>query len=311
MNWRNLPPLSSLRAFAAFADTRNVVAAGAALGVSHAAISQQLRALEVHLAVSLLDRSARHLVLTLQGEQLAQALNNSFSAMISAVEEITGQQDARPLHISVTPTFAASWLMPRLPKFREDHGEVDLMIDPSAQVVSLAPDGIDVAIRYGVGPWPGVDAEMLLQSPMVIVAAPELVGEGPLADLRDLADYPWIEEIGTSEATNWLRRFGVPRAKLGLMQVPGNLMLDGARDGQGIAVTVREFVERDIAAGRLRILHCEEQSDAGYQIVTRPGVLRPSLKAFVVWLRREAREAAALQTNGTEFVGPGPSRGRS
>jgi len=291
MNWRILPPLSALRAFAAFAETRNVTAAGEALGVSHAAISQQLRALEQHLDVTLLDRSGRNLELTTDGGRLTSVLQDVFGDMIEVVEEITGQQATRPLHISVTPTFAASWLMPRLPKFRAIHPNVDLMIDPSANVVSLGADGIDVAVRYGTGPWPGVEAEMLLQSPMVVVAAPSLVGDKPITDLNQLAEYPWLEEFGTSEGTRWLRRFGVSEMTKGMMQVPGNLMLDGARDGQGVAVTVREFVARDVAAGRLRELHVEETPDAGYHVVTRPGVLRQSVKDFVSWLRREAREA--------------------
>ncbi len=297
MNWRNLPPLSALRAFAAFAETRNIVAAGEALGVSHAAISQQLRGLEGHLDVPLLDRSGRSLELTSAGQRLAQALQSGFSGMIDAVEEITGQLEARPIHVSVTPTFAASWLMPRLSKFRAAHPDVDLMIDPSANVVALGADGIDIAIRYGSGPWPGTESEMLLQSPMVVVAAPSLVGERPITDLNELADFPWLEEFGTSESTRWFRRFGVQGMARGLMQVPGNLMLDGARDGQGVAVTVREFVARDIAAGRLRVLHTEETPDSGYHIVTRPGVLRKSVKDFVSWLRREAREAAAAKVS--------------
>ncbi len=291
MEWRNLPPLSALRAFSAFAETRNIVSAGDALGVSHAAISQQLRALESHLDVRLLDRSARNLVLTAAGERLATALHAGFAGMIEVVEEITGQQETRPLHISVTPTFAASWLMPRLPTFRDANPQVNIMIDPSPLVVSLGADGIDVAIRYGTGPWEGVESEMLMQSPMVVVAAPSLVGDQPIEDLNALGKYPWLEELCTSEATNWHRRFGVPRANLGMMQVPGNLMLDGARDGQGVVVTVRDFVARDIAAGRLRELHVEETPGAGYHIVTRPGVQRKWVKAFVAWLRREARES--------------------
>lgn len=292
MEWRNLPPLSALRAFSAFAETASVVAAGEALGVSHAAVSQQLRALEKHLDVALLDRSGRNMTLTAEGERLAKALRQSFGGMIDAVEEITGQQDARPLHISVTPTFAASWLMPCLPKFRAAHADLGLMIDPSPQIVTLGTDGIDIAIRYGIGPWPGVESEMLLQSPMVVVAAPSLIGEGAIPKLSDLAQYPWLEEFGTSETTRWMRRFGAQESKLGLMQVPGNLVLDGARDGQGVAVTVRAFVERDIAAGRLRVLHTEDREGAGYHIVTRNGVQRPAVKAFVKWLRREAAKSS-------------------
>lgn len=287
MRWRNLPPLSALRAFAAFANAGNVVAAGEALGVSHAAISQQLRALEGHLDVALVDRSGRALQLTAAGQTLATALNTGFATMISAAEDITGARDDRPLHISVTPTFAASWLMPRLSDFRRLHPDVDLTIDPSAELVSLSADSVDMAIRYGRGPWPSLENEMLLLSPMVVIGAPSLVGQGVLPDITALAKMPWLEEFGTTESTNWLSQYGMLRpARGGLMQVPGNLLLDGARDGQGVAVTVRAFVERDIAAGRLRVLHQEPVDDKGYHIVVRPGVQRPALKAFVVWLRR-------------------------
>lgn len=287
MRWRNLPPLSALRAFAAFALSGNVVAAGQSLGVSHAAISQQLRALEGHLDVALLDRTGRALQLTPAGETLAAALHAGFATMIAASEEITGARDDRPLHISVTPTFAASWLMPRLSDFRRLHPDTDLTINPSAELVTLAADGADMAIRYGRGPWAGLENEMLLRSPMVVIGAPSLVGQGPLPEIAGLAKLPWLEESGTTESTNWLAQYGMPRPERGgLMQVPGNLLLDGVRDGQGIAATVRAFVERDITAGRLRVLHEDPVDDKGYHIVVRAGVMRPALKSFVTWIRR-------------------------
>lgn len=287
MNWRDLPPLSALRAFAAFAQSGNVVAAGDALGVSHAAISQQLRVLEAHLNVSLLDRKGRALKLTSEGERLASALRGGFALMGEGVAAVTGALDARPLHISVTPTFAASWLMPRLARFRALYPEIDLMIDPTADVVTLSPDGIDLAIRFGRGEWPDLDSTLLWESTMVVVGAPSLVGDTACADLDALARLPWMEEFGDSESTSWLQKHGVTTMTGGMLRVPGNLLIDGARDGQGIAVTVRRFVERDIEAGRLRVLHEEQGGGTGYHIVTRRGVLRAPLKAFVTWLKRE------------------------
>tara|TARA_R110002049_G_scaffold307712_2_gene509091 strand:+ start:63761 stop:64663 length:903 start_codon:yes stop_codon:yes gene_type:complete len=290
MDWRSLPPLSALRAFAAFAQTGNVVAAGAALGVTHAAISQQLRSLEDHLDVALLDRSGRALQLTKAGEQLGKALQSGFATMIEASQQITGAQDIRPLHISTTPSFAVSWLMPRLPKFRALHPDVDLMLNPTPAVVPLASDGIDVALRYGKGHWPGHDVEMLLCSPMVVIAAPALVGTKPITGAAALADLPWLEEYGTNEASRWLADQGVEKSMgRGSIQLPGNLLLDGVRNGQGVAVAVRAFVEADIAAGRLLALMEQEKCDAGYYIVTRPGVQRPVLRDFIRWLRREGR----------------------
>ena len=252
MNWLSLPPLAALRAFAAFAEKRNVVEAGAALNVSHAAISQQLRVLEKHLGVALLDRTGKAMTLTADGEHLARALQLGFGAIEAAVGDLARSGQDRPVHVSLTSSFAASWLMPRLPAFRETHPEVNLILDPTAEIVELRPGGIDIAIRYGPGGWTGVQSEMLLQSPVVIVAAPKLLGEKTSWTPTELARLPWLEEIGTTEATTWLAEHGAgPERGAGRTELPGNLVLDGLRAGQGVTVTVRHFVEPDNKAGRI------------------------------------------------------------
>lgn len=293
MNWSTLPPLSALRAFAAYAQTRSVTQAGAALNVSHAAISQQIRALENHLGLTLLDRGARQASLTPEGETLARALLDGFGAMMTCIEALTGADADRPLQISTTPTLAANWLLPRLPRFHEKHPDISLMIDPSAKVQPLEPGGIDVALRYGNGDWAGLVSELLIASPIVVVAARKLVGDAPITDLADLSVYPWMQELGTSEASDWFTEKGLheslPRV---ISAMPGNLMIEAARQGQGVATVARAFVEHDIAAGRLRLLFQDERKK-GYHVVTRPGAPRPPLRAFLAWLRREATGAVA------------------
>jgi len=295
MEWQALPPLTALRAFAALAETGGTAAAGARLNVSHAAVSQQVKQLEAHLGVALVDRTGRQLRLTAEGRDLADALNLGFGAIARAVETLTGADADRPLQISTTPSFAANWLMPCLSVFRQAHPQIDLMIDPTPRMVTLEPGGIDIALRYGTGHWPGLEAELLFRSPIVAVAAPQLVAGKRIDSPADLADLPWLQEFGTNEASDWLRRRGVVKERAaGLVQVPGNLLLDGLRNGQGVAVTVREWVRQDIAAGRLRLLF-EEDEESGYHIVTRPGVLRPPAKAFVIWLRRQARQTVSCE----------------
>ncbi|WP_294613225.1 LysR family transcriptional regulator [Roseovarius sp.] len=284
-----MPPLTALRAFSALAETGATAAAGAQLNVSHAAISQQVKQLETHLDVALVDRSGRQLVLTAEGQQLADALTLGFGAIARAIEALTGADADRPLQVSATPGFAAQWLMPCLSAFRQAHPQIDLMIDPTPNMVPLEPGGIDVALRYGTGDWPGLEAELLFCSPIVAAAAPSLVEGMKITRPADLVHLPWLQEFGTNEASDWLRRRGVTEARAaGLVQVPGNLLLDGLRNGQGVAVTVREWVKQDIAAGRLVLLF-EDQEDAGYYIVTRPGVLRAPAKAFVKWLKKQAK----------------------
>ena len=139
--------------------------------------------------------------------------------------------------------------MPRLARFRAIHPEIDLMLNATPKRVPLAVGGTDLAIRYGKGGWPGLEAELLLDSPLAVVAAPKLIGEDQITGPASLTRYPWIQELGTSEASNWLIQHGVVDGRAnGLLELPGNLMLDAARDGQGVVVTVRRFIEADIAA---------------------------------------------------------------
>lgn len=180
--------------------------------------------------------------------------------------------------------------MPRLAGFQAEHPGIDMMLSPSPALIDPAPGGIHVAIRYGTGGWKGLDSTPLIPAPVVVVGAPSLF-KGRLPKVpQDLIPYPWLEELGTNETSSWLAAQGLERQQvLSRTQVPGNLMIDGARNGQGIAVTTRIAVAEDIAAGRLLVVF-EERRDAGYHIVTKPGVRRPPLKVFLRWLKREARE---------------------
>lgn len=286
MDWRNLPPLSALRAFAALAEARSATGAGAALNVSHAAISQQVRALEAHLGLRLVRRDGRRLALTPEGLQLAEAATAGFASIARAVEDLTGAEAARPLQVTTTPTFAAGWLMPRIASFRAEHPDIDLMLNPSAELVELEPGGIDLAIRFGRGDWPGVESDLLLRTHLVVVAARALIGERQISDPAELLEFPWVQEYGTNETTTWLLEHGVRSGRVrSLTQVPGHLVLEGLRSGQGVVATTRMFVEEDIASGRVRVLFEDEHESTGYWIVTRPGVLRPAARAFVRWLR--------------------------
>lgn len=288
-----MPPLAALRAFAAFAETGTLTRAGAALNISHAAVSQQLRALERHMGVALLDRSGRALRLNGEGQQLADSLALGFGTIAATVQDLSGRTADRPLHVSVTPSLAGYWLLPRLGGFSQAHPEISLRVDPSPQIVDLAPGGIDLALRHGDGTWPGLQSEPLLAAPLVIVAAPSLLEGRRIETPRDLVELPWIEELGTNEASAWLANQGADpaAARRRSTQLPGNLTVESARQGQGVMLIVRLFVEADLAAGRLVELF-ETRADSHYHIVTRPEPLRPAARAFIAWLRREARRSA-------------------
>jgi len=295
LDWIGFPPLTALRAFSALAETGSVVAAGDKLNVSHAAISQQIKALEAHMGVALVDRAGRSLGLTPEGTDLAESLRTGFDLIARTVESLTGKDAQRPLHISTTPMFAASWLMPQMAGFHAAHPGADIIISTTPKIEPLEPGGADVALRYGDGDWPGLESEKLFLSHMVIVAAPSLVGDRKFADPSELKDLPIVQDTGISEASNWLAKTGLTGAhRAGMVQLPGNLLLDAVRDGRGVAVAIRTLVENDIQSGRLRLLF-QQQDQKGYHVVTRPGVQRPVLKAFVKWLRQCVRDCGMPQ----------------
>lgn len=292
MEWKNFPALSQLRAFSAFAGASSLEQAGAKIGVTHAAISQQIRALETHLGLALVERGGRKLTLTTDGQRLAEALEAGFGQMASTIAALTGADQNAPLRITTTPTFASGWLMPRLSDFRAKHPGIDLAIDPASENREIGREA-DIGLRYGNGHWPGLESRLVLRSSIAVVAAPSLVPADSPVDLRYLAGLPWLQELGTSEVTAFLEAQGLARREgAAILSLPGNLMMDAARDGQGVAVIARAFVERDIAAGRLRLM-MEDEEREGYFLVHRPGPLRPAQKAFAQWVLRQADAGAA------------------
>lgn len=292
MDWRTLPPLTSLRAFSAVAETKNFSAAGRVLNVTHAAISQQVRSLEAFLGVKLVERAGRGLALTTEGQALASGLGEGFNVMAQALEDIRRGNEERPLNVTLTPSFAVSWLMPRISEFKMRHPDIELMLNPTADVVDMTAGDVDLAIRYGNGTWEGFECEPLILSGYVVVGAVSLVGDKDHFEPAELQDFPWLQELGTNEIAQWLEKQGVvPRARLNITHLPGYMVLDGVRRGTGITATARVFVDSLIKAGSLRVLAEElRPKDSGYHMVRRPGEPRPPLKAFMSWLREKAAE---------------------
>lgn len=288
MSWAELPSLNSLRAFASVAETGSYSRAGADLNVSHAAVCQQVKALEARLGVTLLVREGRGLRLTDEGAALARQVAQGLAAIWDGVEALTKADASRPIQVTMSPAFAVSWLMPRIMDFQHRHPGLTLMLSPTAQVVELRPGGIDLAIRYGNGMWRDMKVMPLLLPDMVVVGARELLGRRKVADVAVLAKVPWLQELGTDEVAQWMERHGIiPKRPPMITHMPGNLIMEAVRRGDGLTYTARCFVEREIQSGQLVVLSSEKDV-GGYYIVTRPGVPRPPVRAFVRWLKQQA-----------------------
>lgn len=285
VDWRTLPPLSALRAFEALAQGGGLAAAARRLNVTHPAIAQQVRSLEDHLAVRLVMREGRGLRLTADGARLAAALAEGFGTIGAAVDRLRSEAADRPVRITLTASFAAQWLMPRLRGFWDAHPEIGLSLHPDNRVTDLLRDGFDLGIRYGAGDWPGVQARFLTSARLVVAGAPEVaaIGRGRLG----AAD--WILSPGWPEQDRFLASLGVDPAALSKTEIADDtLALSAARQGLGLIVESAALVEDDVRAGRLEVLHDSRDRLPAYFVVTPPGAPRRPAQVFLTWLLAQA-----------------------
>jgi LysR family glycine cleavage system transcriptional activator len=283
----DLPSLTALRAFEAAARTGGFSAAARELNVTHAAVSQQVRALEAHLGLSLAYREGRGLALTDDGARLAAALRDGFTTIATSIADLTEEDRARPLRVSLTHSFAAQWLMPRLGAFWAKHPEIALSLHPDNSVVDLKAERMDVAIRCGRGEWPGLDVDLLTPTCFAVVGAPSLVGDAETLTPAEMAKLPWVMETGWPEQIVWLRELGIDPDTLITHKVPTeDLALSAARQGYGLHVELSTLLDDDITTGRLRLVYQSAREDSmSYWLVTRPGPVKPALKTFAKWLK--------------------------
>ncbi|WP_298906694.1 LysR family transcriptional regulator [uncultured Aliiroseovarius sp.] len=294
MDWKSLPSLATLRAFEAAARHQNLSQAARELNVTHAAISQHVRRLEEELGEPLLLRQGRGMALTDAGRLLAESLGNGFATIADGVEQIRQRGQDRAVQISVTPAFASHWLMPRIGSFWSEHPDIKISINPSANLVDLRRDGVDLAVRYGDGNWPDVDTELLTDGEFVVVSHPDLVRGRQVNSLSDLVDLPWVMEDHMMERRRIVEEEGIDldEVKLTTMQT-SDLVSSAVAAGLGVSVQPRSLVEAQIEAGTVVSLYRISQAELGYYIVTRPGAVTSNTEIFRRWLRRTGAEALA------------------
>ncbi len=287
MDWQKLPSLSSLRAFTAVAEHLSYSAAGRALNVTPAAIMQQIRALEAHVGQSLVKRSGRGVALSRDGKVLANNLTAAFSQIQSGVENLRTASLSKHVQVTTSPAFAMKWLMPKLGAFHNQHPEVNLMLNPTGQVVSLDQAEIDLAIRYNFHTDLPEDADILLEVDLVVVANPSLLAGNPVERPSDLLHFPWLQELGTNEVSDWFRRHNatIDRPPM-ITHMPGNLIMDAVTRGDGVTYTVRQWIERELSSGELVELFADPRCGV-FHIVPRERSPREPVASFIRWLQKQ------------------------
>lgn len=285
IDWRALPPLSALRAFAAVAEHGSLSQAARALNVTHPAIAQQVRTLEEALGLPLVTRQGRGMALTPEGARLAAALSDGFATIATAVADLRANQADRPVRVSLTAGFAAQWLMPRLRDFWNRHPDIGVSLHPDPRLIDLRAEGVDLAIRYGDGKWPGLEATFLASARLAVAASPDLVlGNAPMTT-TELAAADWVLARDWPEQDNYLRSLGLNPERLSRTDMTTEeLAIAAARQGLGLVVESLALLEDDVTAGRLVVVHDSRDRLPAYFLVRAPGRLSPSARAFADWL---------------------------
>lgn len=278
-----LPPLNSLKSFAVLASAGSYAKSARTLGVTPAAVSQQIKILEDHLEISLVQKHGRSIILTDNGELLSEYLQDGFSQIRAGIDAITEQNKMLPIGVTTSPGFATYWLLPRLSQFQHENPDTPILLHPTSKEVSLERPEIDIAIRFcHENELPSNHVAFMRISLNVVGDAkftPVSFGEG-----LDLAELPWIQELGTQEATAWFARHNIPlKQALRVSEMPGNNLIDTLRRGKYIAYTVCDWVETDLENGYLKELWPQRETGL-YYILTKTSSPRRSVARFVSWL---------------------------
>lgn len=294
-----LPPLASIRAFEAAARLGNFTAAARALGMTQAAVSYQIKLLEERVGVALFHRVGRRVELTAQGSTLAPVIIRAFDQMRAGFASLHAESGA-VLTVSCTNSMAHLWLAPRIGQFQMLQPNLAVRIHLSDQIVDLTQDGVDIAVRGGTGPWPGLDAELLMRNRIAPMCSPDFLAKiGPVRDAADLIAAPRLSPHDHWWDI-WFREMGCPVAD----PAPGapvlaldSQVLEGraAIAGQGLAIIIPFLWRREIEAGLLVEPVPSHVVDAMDYWIVYPHANRnqPKVKAFRDWMRAEVEAERA------------------
>ena len=280
-------PLNALRTFEAVASRLSFAKGAAALNVTPAAVSSQIRALEERLNLPLFHRHGRQIALTEAGRKLLPGVQRGLAELRQAVEVVTQDRTEGVLNVSMMPTFLQKWLMPRLSEFYSKQPQIDLRINADNTPVNFENTDFHAGIRFGAGRWPGVKTSKMLDDWILPVCSPRLIREiGPIASVEDLQKHDLLF-VESEVWDSWFRVLGERGRESRWPLLNDSLsILMAAEQGQGIALSRWSLVARDITAGRLvRPIDTVVKTDWSYYFVAPPHYYDlPKVAAFRDWI---------------------------
>ncbi|MDM0020055.1 LysR family transcriptional regulator [Variovorax saccharolyticus] len=285
-------PLNALRAFECAARHLSFTLAAAELSVTQAAVSQQVRGLEARLGVALFRRLPRGLALTDEGLALLPVLVDAFGRIESVIQQFDNGHFFEVLSVGVVGTFAVGWLMPRLRLFRDSCPFIDLRLMTHNNVVDLAAEGLDFAIRFGDGNWPGLQVEALVEAPLTVLCAPLVAAR--VRRPQDLAHETLLRSYRVEDWPGWFAAAGLDCPAIrGPVFDSSRLMVEAALQGAGVALAPASMFERELQEGRLlRPLSIEVATGSYWLTRLRSRPVSPAMGLFRDWLLAQATAAA-------------------
>lgn len=283
MRWRDLPSLTLLRAFDATARHGSFAEAGRALNVTHAAVTQAVRALEAELGMALVRRSGRTVALTEAGATLAHSLDAGFGALAEGVASLRQREARRVLRVATTTFIAETHVMPRLPAFWARHPGVEVAMSPSPALAEFERDGFDMAIRALADGWaarPDQEVRPLLHCPILAVCAPALAATGQAPQ-----DLPWVVGADSHWELAQLGHAGIDMNRLNRVHLGSpHLEMSATRQGLGAGLATEIICREDLATGRLVVLPVTGLPAVTYAVVLPKGPRRVAVDQFADWL---------------------------
>lgn len=288
---RRLPSLNALRAFEAAARHVSFTGAAEELNVSHAAVSRHIRDLEAWLDTELFVRTGRGVTLTPAGENYGRQLTPLFDGLVDVTQQVLDWREAPRISLSVEIAFASWWLMPRLRRFTDAHPDITLDLDSNDALVNFRSDHVDIAIRYGSGRWPGLQAQELVKVQVFPVCSKEMLETQKFRSPRDLENAVLLHEESKQWWADWLNAAGADNVnpRRGPM-FRGFLALEAAASGQGLALADNVVAATGLIEGWLVKPFALTVPEDAYYIVAPDGA-RPSeaIEVFCRWLHDEIR----------------------
>ncbi|WP_374447976.1 LysR substrate-binding domain-containing protein [Providencia sp.] len=286
-------PLLALRAFTEVAKHKSIKQAANFLGVTSGAVSQQIRLLEERVGVLLFVRSHHSMELTHAGQRVYPALLQAFEQIEGAMHVLENILQEQTITISTVPSFAASWLVPRLGKFTQLHPEIEVHIEASSTLVNLHQQRVDIAIRHGLGNYPNLVSEQLISPVLLPVMSPNFPINSVIETPQDCLNYPLLQDNDRMDWSLWLAAHGVEyneKAKRGSAFDDDYLLIRAAIAGQGLALVPKEYAMQEIAEKRLvQVLDKPWPAKFAYYLVMLPETIeRPEIIKFINWIKTEA-----------------------